>query len=211
MKHITLNDIEQMEKVYRLNLINAISGFKSANLIGTVDEQGIENCAIFSSVIHLGSNPPYLGFVTRPATVPRHTLENIRERKYYTINHIGGEMIEAAHHSSAKYPQEVSEFEKTGLSPQYLNEFIAPYVQNSPVKIGLQLMEEIPIKTNDTIMVVGKVLHLYIDENCIGQDGHADIEQAGTVAISGLDSYHGTTRLNRFAYARPGQPVKSIG
>ncbi|MFZ0490151.1 MAG: flavin oxidoreductase, partial [Salegentibacter sp.] len=35
MKHITSEDIRSMEKVFRLNLINSCTGYKSANLIGT--------------------------------------------------------------------------------------------------------------------------------------------------------------------------------
>ena len=63
-----------MQKVERLNLINSLSGVKPANLIGTKDQNGNENLAIFSSVVHLGSNPALLGFILRPqGEVRRHT------------------------------------------------------------------------------------------------------------------------------------------
>ena len=62
------NDVKQLEKKYRLNLINSITGIKPANLIGTRSQDGIDNVAIFSSVVHLGSNPAQLGFVMRPQT-----------------------------------------------------------------------------------------------------------------------------------------------
>ena len=70
MLHYTYNDIEDMEKIFRLNLINSVTGFKSANLIGTTSKEGITNLAVFSSITHLGSNPPFIGFVLRPTTVP---------------------------------------------------------------------------------------------------------------------------------------------
>lgn len=59
-------EIEQLEKRYRLNLINSLSGVKSANLIGTQSLSGQPNVAIFSSVVHLGSHPAQLGFILRP-------------------------------------------------------------------------------------------------------------------------------------------------
>jgi hypothetical protein len=86
MRHITAADIKAFEKLYRLNLVNAITGYKPANLIGTADGAGATNLAIFSSVVHLGSDPPLLGMVTRPTSVPRHTYENIQASGCYTIN-----------------------------------------------------------------------------------------------------------------------------
>ena len=76
--NLTKTDLENASKVFRLNLINSITGIKPANLIGSISNSGQTNLAIFSSVIHLGSNPAYLGFIMRPiGDVPRHTYENI--------------------------------------------------------------------------------------------------------------------------------------
>ena len=81
MKQFTEQDIDSMEYLYRINLINSCSGFKSANLIGTIDENGLTNVAVFSSVIHMGSNPPLLGFILRPTTVARNTYDNLKKIK----------------------------------------------------------------------------------------------------------------------------------
>ena len=56
------HQIEKLEKIYRVNLMNSCSGYKSANLIGTISNNGQYNLAVFSSIVHLGSNPPLLGF-----------------------------------------------------------------------------------------------------------------------------------------------------
>jgi len=50
--HFDKNAIDAMENRYRANFINSITGYKSANLIGTVSSDGVENLAIFSSVTH---------------------------------------------------------------------------------------------------------------------------------------------------------------
>lgn len=65
MRELTFShkDIQTMEKRFRTRLVNSISGFKSANLIGTRDQQGQENLAIVSSVVHLGSHPPLLALL----------------------------------------------------------------------------------------------------------------------------------------------------
>ena len=83
MQHFNLEDIKAFSKIYRLNMINSVTGYKSANMIGTKSNSGRENVAIFSSITHLGSDPALLHFTLRPNTVPRDTYKNIKE-KYLT-------------------------------------------------------------------------------------------------------------------------------
>lgn len=203
MTHIDLESIEKMDSRYRANLFNTISGFKSANLIGTIDESGNTNLAIFNSVVHIGANPPYLGFILRPTTVERHTYENIKKTGFYTLNHVHESFIEKAHQTSAKYERKVSEFEACGFEEEYLNEFRAPFVKESKIKLGLHLEEEHLIKTNGTLLVVGKVLNAHLDKKLISADGSVDLTEAGTVAISGLAEYLKPVKLNKFEYAIP--------
>lgn len=201
MKRISNNDIQKMSHVYRLNLINSINGYKAANLIGTKGALG-ENLAIFSSVIHLGSNPPLLGFIMRPTTVERDTYRNIKETGVYTINHIHEGIIQKAHYTSAKFNIGDSEFEKCKLTPSYLNDFKAPYVAESFIKIGLNFKEEIPIPTNKTILIVGEIEEIHLPESSIAENGQIDLNATKTVAISGLNQYHQVNKIATYPYAR---------
>jgi len=209
-KKISRQDIEAMNRLYRINLINAVTGYKSANLIGTKSADGITNVAVFSSVTHFGSNPPLIGMVLRPQTVLRNTYENIKATKQYTINHINQEIIADAHHTAAKYDGDISEFEQTNLTEEYQADIIAPFVKEAVVKIGMDFVEEIPIKHNNTLLVLGSIRQLLVPETLIAKDGYLDLNAAQTVAISGLDAYHQPQKLARFAYARPFQKVEKI-
>jgi len=210
MKHIDSSDIEEMEKIFRLNLINSCTGYKSANLIATKSKNGNPNVAVFSSITHMGSNPAMLGFVTRPLSVSRNTYKNIKETSYFTVNHIHQKMIEQAHQTAAKYDEDISEFHKTGLNEEYLNDFQAPYVQQSEIKLGCKYLNEYEIKENNTLLVVAAIEHIYFDEGIQMPDGWLRLEDAGTVAINGLDGYALPRLLDRFHYARPNQEVKSF-
>ncbi|MFK7747766.1 MAG: flavin reductase family protein [Kordia sp.] len=203
MTTITGADIDAMEKLYRINLINSCSGYKSANLIATQSEDGFTNVAVFSSVTHLGSNPPLLGFITRPAVVPRNTYENIRNTGMYTINHIHQKITQDAHHTSAKYPKEVSEFDQTNLETEYKNDFVAPYVKNCHVQIGMRYMNEYVIEENDTILVIGKIEHIHINDDILESDGFINLAKAETATINGLDGYAIPKQQTRYPYQRP--------
>lgn len=209
-QHFTNTDILQLDKRFRTNLINSLGGFKSANLIGTFSKQGNTNLAIFSSVVHIGANPPLMGMISRPNSVPRHTLENIVATEQFTINHVHKRFFRNAHQTAARYDANISEFDATQLTPEFIDtidNFNAPFVQEARIKIGLQLSEIIDIQLNNTKMIIGEVVYLALPENIIAADGYIDIEQAGTVAISGLDNYHTTQRLERLPYAKPVRPL----
>ena len=205
---IDRSEIEKMDKVPRLKLVNSLSGFKSANLMGTINAKGVENLAIFSSVIHLGSNPPLLGCILRPHSVPRHTYENIKETGWYTVNHVNNAIYRQAHQTSGKYREELSEFEVSGLDPWYSETCRAPYVEAARIRIGLKPVEEHLVEANNTIMLVGAIQEVWIPENCREEDGFLDIEKAGTVTISGLNAYHTTNRLDKMEYVRVEDSLK---
>lgn len=207
---ITNENILAFEKLYRTNFVNSLSGFKSANLIGTISKEGKTNLAIFSSVIHVGANPPAIGFLMRPVSVERHTYTNIKETNYFTINHINKEIFKKAHQTSARYDKDVSEFDECGLTPEYSDTIKAPYVKKSKIKIGCRFVEELEIKFNGTIFIVGEILEVMLPDDVVGGDGFVDIEKAGTVAISGLDSYHETKRIAKLSYAKPEIEPKEI-
>jgi flavin reductase (DIM6/NTAB) family NADH-FMN oxidoreductase RutF len=203
MKQFTEQEIDSMEYLYRINLINSCSGFKSANLIGTIDDNGITNVAVFSSVIHMGSNPPLFGFILRPTTVARHTYDNLKNNRTFTINHVYKDIIEDAHHTSAKYDKGVSEFSKTALEEEFKNNCIAPFVKGSPVQMEMEYVEEYNIESNGTILVIGKIKKLYVNEESIEEDGLVNLSKSNVVTINGLDTYCTTALEKRLDYQRP--------
>ncbi len=205
--HLTFSAMEKRQKA---RFINSLAGFKSVNLIGTRDAKGHENVAVVSSLIHLGSNPALLGFISRPHSVERHSLENIFASGFFTANAVTEQLYRAAHQTSARYQKHESEFAQTGLTPAYSDLINAPYVKESPLKIGLKLVETLPIAANDTVMIIGEVQEVWVDSEAVMKDGYIDLEKLSISTVSGLDSYHRTERLDRLSYAKPNQPLARI-
>ncbi len=197
-------DLEALPKIYRLNLVNSITGIKPANLVGTRSENGSSNLAIFSSVVHLGSNPALLGFFVRPGDeVPRHSFENIQASGYYTINQVQEDQVARAHQTSAKYARSVSEFEACGFTEQWLDDFPAPFVAESRLKIGMKLLEILPIKANGTTLVIGEVQLLEVADAVVSEEGYLDLQAVRAAGISGLNTYYKLEKIATFPYARP--------
>ena len=210
MKKITREDISNMEKIERLNLINSCTGYKSANLIATKSAEGKSNVAIFSSITHLGSHPALIGFIMRPTTVPRDTYKNIRETGFFTVNHITENIIADAHHTSANYDMGISEFDKTNLEEEYKKDIEIPFVKGSPVQLYCKYLNEYHIKENDTIHVIASIENLFFDEKLQHEDGWLQLDRGNVISLNGLDGYCLPKLVDRFQYARKDVPSKSF-
>jgi flavin reductase (DIM6/NTAB) family NADH-FMN oxidoreductase RutF len=209
-KEFTINDILLFEQRYRTTFINSLGGFKSLALIGTRNKEGNSNLAVFNSLFHIGANPPLFGFIIRPDSVERHTFSNILETGEFTVNHINETIYEQAHQTSARYPKIISEFEATHLTEEHVAGYYAPFVKESQVKIGASFVQKIEIQENGTIMIIAKIKYVSIPDKCLGTDGFIDIEQAGSITGSGLDSYHRTQKIARLPYVKVNLPYTEL-
>lgn len=206
--HFDKEAILKSDSFYRRNLINCLSGYKSLNLIGTRNKDGVTNLALFSQVFHIGANPPMVGILLRPDTVVRHTASNILETQFFTLNQVTSEFYKQAHWTSARW--EGSEFEKTGIEPEYLDDFFAPFVKRSPLKIACKLVETQTLQVNQTILMIGSIEHIYVDDKGLRRDGSLDLNILDSVTVSGLDEYHVGKKLARLSYAKPDREVGEI-
>ena len=210
MQYFSIDEIKGWERFYRANFINSLQGFKPVSLLGTVSENGIPNLAIFSNIVHIGADPALIGFINRPIEAAPHTIQNIKLSGEFTINHIQPSFEAAAHQTSAKYSTDQNEFLETGLKTFYLENFKAPFVFESEIKYGLDLVEIVPITHNNTFLVIGSVKHVLLKEGLIQQDGFIDANKAQSITSLGLDGYYSTEPIARFEYAKPGKELKKI-
>ncbi len=208
IRHFDKEAILESESFYRRNLINCLSGYKSLNLIGSKNKDGLTNLATFSQVFHIGANPPMVGILFRPDTVVGHTLSNILEMQFFTLNQVTSEFYKEGHWTSARW--EGSEFEKTGIESEYLDDFYAPFVKKSPLKLACKLIETQTLQVNQTILMIASIEHIYVDEKGLRSDGSLDLNILDSVTVSGLDEYHVGKKLARLSYAKPDKEVEEI-
>lgn len=210
MQHFDSSTIKSWDRFYRANFISSLTGFKPASLIGSISKEGLTNLAIFSSIVHLGSNPALIGYINRPLTAAPHTINNIEATGCYTINHILPNFVEKAHQTSAKYPTDVSEFDAVGLMPVFKEGIIAPFVGKSNVQYALKLVEIVPIKHNATFLVIGEITDVFIVKEALEDDGFLALEKIESIACNGADAYYSVEPLGRFAYAKVDEETQKI-
>ena len=135
--------------------------------------------------------------------VPRDTYKNILDNKEFTVNHINIDDIKEAHHTSARYPSIISEFDVTDLEKEFKDHYKAPFVKSSNVKLGCKYLNQYEIKENNTLLMVAEINDIYFNEDIIQNDGWLNLETAKTVTVNGLDGYALPSLVDRFEYAKP--------
>ena len=202
--------IQQLEDRYRRNLINSLMGARPAVLIGTANKNNQSNLAVFSQVLHIGANPPLCGILFRPDSVERHTLANIRETGCFSLNILSSEYAERVHQTSARYDVGISEFDAVGLEPEFSDSYAAPMVKEAHIKAMCYLQEEIPVVSNGTILVIGSVKWLTIEDACLRSDGSVNHYTGKSLVVCGLDDYASLQQAARFSYAKPDRKPQII-
>lgn len=205
MRNWSSEQIMKETSFYRKNLINCLSGYKSLNLIGTKNTAGITNLAVFSQVFHIGASPPLVGILFRPHTVKRDTLENILQTGFFTLNHVTPAFYKEAHLTAANWHG--SEFQGTGMEEEFKAGFFAPFVKGSPVQLGCSLVETQTLQVNQTVLLIGGIDQIYVEEKGLRPDGSLDLNILETVTVSGLDEYHVGQKLGRLPYPKPGSVI----
>jgi flavin reductase (DIM6/NTAB) family NADH-FMN oxidoreductase RutF len=200
--HIQSADLQQMSRFYRANLINCLSGYKPAVLVGTANPEKQTNLALFSNIFHVGADPALLGYVQRPTGQNGDTFRNIEATGAYTFNLVPAPLMEQAHYTSARFDPHTSEFVACRIRSSWIDDFAAPFVADSPVKIGLTLADIIPYDRNGTRFVIGQVQHILIDDRIIEADGNLNLAEASVLCTVGLEQYGQPSSLRKLPYAK---------
>ena len=201
-----------LDKRQRVALINSLPGFKPVVLVGTVNEESRTNVCVINSCFHVGADPALMGMIIRPAPegTERHTLENILATRAYSVNAVTRAMAQRAHHTSARFTRDQSEFDACGFTEHWHEDFTAPFVSESPLQLGLKLAEYLPLTINGTHLIIGSIELVHLPDHAWRDDGTLDLKIMDIVAGVGLDAYHAVNTGQRFRYAKPDKPPELI-
>ena len=204
--------LRSLDKRQRVSLVNSLPGFKPVVLVGTVNEEGHTNLCVINSCFHVGADPALMGMIIRPAPegTERHTLENLLVTKTYSVNAVTRDMAQRAHHTSARFARDQSEFDACGFTEYWHEGFTAPFVAESPLQLGLTLAEHLPLTINGTHLIIGSIEQIHLSDHSQRDDGALDLQSMDIVTGVGLDAYHSVSKGQRFTYAKPDRPPELI-
>ena len=160
----------------------------------TMNTAGQANLAPFSFFNVFSANPPILIF--SPARSGRtnetkDTYKNVKELPEVVINVVNFDMVHQMSLASSPYSPEISEFEKSGLTP-IPSETIRPFrVAEAPVQFECRVNEvkELGHEGGAGNLIICEVLRMHVCEDLIDEKGLIDQHKIDLVSRMGGDWY----------------------
>lgn len=173
----------------------------------TMDENGNPNLSPFSFFNVFSANPPIMIFSparrVRNNTI-KHTLENVLKTKEVVINVVNFDIVHQMSLSSTEYPEDVNEFDKSGLT-MLESDLVKPFrVAESPVQFECKVNEVVALGEEGGAgnLIICEVVKVHIDDEVLNSDGHIIQEKLDLVARAG-GSYYSRAKSGFFEIPKP--------
>jgi flavin reductase (DIM6/NTAB) family NADH-FMN oxidoreductase RutF len=155
-------------------MIGAVSPRPIA-FVSTIDENGLDNLAPYSFFNAFSSNPPIVVFSSNRRVsnnTTKDTLHNVSLNKEVVVNAVSYNIVRQMSITSAEYPHEVSEWEKSGLTKEDAYYIKPKLVKESPVNMECRVKDIIPLGDQGGAghLIICDVLMMHIDESVLDGD-----------------------------------------
>lgn len=178
----------------------------------TLDENGVTNIAPYSFFNAFSSNPPIVVFSSNRRVsnnTTKDTLHNIENTGEVVINMVNYDIVHQMSLASIEYPADVSEFEKSGLTPVPAD-LVKPFrIKESPVNMECRVREINTLGKEGGAghLIICDVLRLHIKDEVI-DNGRINPHKIDLVARMGRAYY---CRASGDAVFTLYQPVTRLG
>ena len=180
--------------------------------VSTINEDGQPNLAPYSFFNAFSSNPPIVVFSSNRRVsnnTTKDTLHNVRVNGELVINVVNHAIVRQMAVASVEFPSDVSEFDKSGLTP-LASELVKPFrVAESPVHLECRVKEIITLGDAGGAghLVICDVLRMHIRESVIDDRNRIDPQKLDLMGRLGRSYY---VRVHGEAIQTIVQPVVPV-
>ncbi len=178
----------------------------------TIDKEGHPNIAPYSFFNAFSSNPPILVFSSNRRVVDnttKDTLHNIEETKEVVINVVSHNIVRQMAVTSISFPTEISEFEKSGLTP-IPSDVVKPFrIKESPVQMECKVRDIITLGGAGGAghLIICDVVKMHISKDVIDDNNRIDPHKIDLMGRMGRAYY---VRASGDAVQTIVQPVMQV-
>ena len=171
--------------IYPIPAVMVTSGTMEKSNIMTVAWTGIQN-----------TNPAIVYISVRPE---RYSYNLIKENKEFVINLTTEKLAYATDWCGVKSGKDVDKFKEMKLTKQKANFVKAPMIEESPVSIECEVIEEKKLGSHHAF--IAEVLSIDADEKYIDEKGSFDISKCDLIAYANGGYYELGKKIGKFGYS----------
>jgi len=147
--------------------------------VSTMDEKGQPNLAPYSFYNAFSSNPPTLVFSSNRRVIDnttKDTLHNIMQTRECVINVVNYAIVRQMTISSIQFDKDISEFDKSGLTP-VPSDLVQPFrVKESPVQMECKVQDIIALGEHGGAghLIICKVVRMHVQKDILDENNRID-------------------------------------
>ncbi|MFT6145877.1 MAG: flavin reductase (DIM6/NTAB) family NADH-FMN oxidoreductase RutF [Myxococcota bacterium] len=185
-------DPKQLSRGERYKLLTGVIIPRPIAFVSTLSPDGVPNLAPYSFFSGAGADPMALMFcpTTKDDGTDKDTLRNLLPEAEgglgeFVVNASVLDHAREVNAAAANLPADVSEFSLTGLTPAKSAVVRPPRVAECPVSFEcrtLQVIRLAPGVPTSGVVVIGEVVHVWVDDALVGERMHIDAERLAPLA-----------------------------
>lgn len=171
--------------------------------VSTIDDKGVANIAPYSFFNAFSSNPPVLVFSSNRRVADnttKDTLHNVELNQEVVVNVVNYDIVRQMALASISYPSDISEFEKSGLTP-IPSEEVKPFrIKESPAHFECKVSEIITLGEHGGAghLIICNVLKMHVSEEVIDNNNRINPHKIDLVGRMGRSHYVRASGANIF-------------
>lgn len=171
--------------------------------VSTMNEEGVVNLAPYSFFNVFSSNPPIAVFSSNRRVsnnTTKDTLANLKTNPEAVINVVDYSIVRQMAIASVEFPSDVSEFDKSGLTPVSGEVVKVPMVLESPASMECTVDEIISLGEHGGAghLIICKIHRLHVREEAIDERGRLDPHKMDLMGRMGRAFYVRASGSNVF-------------
>jgi flavin reductase (DIM6/NTAB) family NADH-FMN oxidoreductase RutF len=172
-------DADRLPVQDRYKLLTGLVFPRPIALVSTYSASRVPNCAPYSWFNAVCEDPMLvvISFAPRSDGDPKHSFANIVRSGEFVVNLVDEAIANAMHRSSAEYPEQVSEFAETGLTPAPCRRVDHPRVLEAPASLECRLFRHIQIGPARDI-VLGEVVYMHVRDGVVDPANRRIVDEA---------------------------------
>jgi flavin reductase (DIM6/NTAB) family NADH-FMN oxidoreductase RutF len=188
--------VTDQRAVYRLLIGSVVP--RPIGWASTVNADGVPNLAPFSFFTVVCVTPPMISLtiMRKPDGSEKHTLKNARATGEFCFNMVTLPLWEQMVDTANGFPEGVSEFAETGLTPIPSVRVKAPRVKEAPIHFECKLERVLELGPKRQALLIGEVVYIHVDPAVMTGD-YIDMRKLDPVG-----------RLNGFFYTKLGDIIE---
>ena len=178
MKMLSIDPKDTPQKDLHQFILGTVSPRPIA-FVSTIDENGVPNLAPYSFFNAFSSNPPIVVFSSNRRgsnNTTKDTLHNVKVNGECVINAVNYAIVRQMAVASVEFPEDVSEFEKTGLTPIPSDLVKAFRVAESPAHMECKVKDIITLGESGGAghLIICEVVRMHIAVDVIDERNRID-------------------------------------